>query len=181
MKKKLMLICVLIIMISAPVFAISKYSVGVKVKKLGEVNTFRELFIYISGQTGDTPNQIFNTLFDLNKYTYFGITGGYEVGKLQADLSITTRPNDFSFLINSATIGLQIPISFIDLGVSIGTLFSLDNSVHLFILRSNLDINLDPIVIKTELSSLSEYNNILSNPYTDYDNVEWGISLLYRF
>jgi len=181
MKRKLMLICVLIIMISTPVFAVSKYSVGVKVKKLGDVKTCQELFNYISGQTGDSSSQILNSIFAPNSYTYFGITGGYELGNFQADLSITTKINDFAFLMNSATIGIQLPISIIDLGISVGTLFSFDGTLQLFILRSNLDINLNPIVIKTEISTLSTYDNILSNPYTSYENVEWGISLLYRF
>ncbi len=187
MKKKLLLVIVTLIISTNSIFAESELSVGVYSSKL-EWGSPKVLFQVVTGQKGHSFEEIFNLLFMYeSSSSNIGINTIYEDGIFQYQLKlftpiVTLDEFKLNYLLLYPSVGVELPISNVDIGISLGvmnSLYTLDN-LPFVCLSSNLDINFDNFIVQFDLSSITLFEYALSNPLTDYGFIMWGVSCLYK-
>lgn len=125
--------------------------------------------------------------FDFDTSMILGISTSYENGIFQADARTFTTIDGYSDFLNQtlveSTVGVQVPLDIVDIGFSVGTIYRINQiNFEYFMMGSNLDINVDPLVIKLNLSTgtLMDSNFIFKNPLTEYLLTSLSVSCLYK-
>ena len=142
----------------------------------------------VTGQKGHSFEEIFNLLFMYeSSSSNIGINTIYEDGIFQSQLKlftpiVTLDEFKLNYLMLYPSVGVQIPISNVDIGLSLNvmtTLYTL-NKLPFVGFSNNIDINFDNFIVQLELSTLTTFEYVLSNPLTDYGFIMWGVSCLYK-